>query len=115
RFCAAEALAYLGSPSSGEELARVVRQQPYLRAYALTALAWLDEAVCYVKLKELLEDDLDDEVRYGAFRALRSMDEREPAVSGETLNESFTVHAVPGGSKPFVHVSVTRRPEIVFF
>jgi hypothetical protein len=115
RFCAAESLAYLGSPSCGEELARVVRQQPYLRAYALTALASLDEAVCNVKLKELLHEDLDDEVRYGAFRALRTMDDREPAVAGERLGETFSLHTVPGGSKPFVHVSVARRPEIVFF
>ena len=37
RFCSAEALAYLGSPACADELARAVKQQPYLRAYALTA------------------------------------------------------------------------------
>src|SRR5207253_6587171 len=42
RFCAAEALAYLGSPSCGEELASVVQERPSLRAFALTAMASLE-------------------------------------------------------------------------
>ena len=37
RFSCAESLTYLGSPSGAEELARIVKQQPPLRAYALTA------------------------------------------------------------------------------
>src|SRR5262249_38997238 len=68
RFCAAEALAYAGSPSCGEELARLVEEQPALRAFCLTALASLDEAVCHVKLRELLQAP-SPETRYGAFRA----------------------------------------------
>ncbi len=93
RFCSAEALAYLGSPSCGEELARAVQEQPALRSYALTALASLDEAVSHVKLRELLSSN-STEARYGAFRALRALDEREPNVRGEELNESFWVHRV---------------------
>jgi hypothetical protein len=115
RFCTAEALAYLGSPASGDELAAAVEKQPNLRAYALTALASLDEAVSRVKLKELLESAGDDETRYGAFRALRTLDDTEPVVHGELLNESFWLHQVAGNTPPLVHISSTRRAEIVLF
>lgn len=114
RFCSAEALAYLDSPSCGDELALVVEKQPALRAFALTALASLDEAVSRVKLKELL-DSSDDETRYGSFRALRTLSENEPEVRGELLNESFWLHRVPGNTPPLVHISSTRRAEIVLF
>jgi hypothetical protein len=77
RFSSAESLSYLGSPSCGEELARTVIEQPMLRAFALTALASLDEAICQVKLREILYTCTDDETRYGAFRALRSLDEKK--------------------------------------
>ncbi len=114
RFCAAEALAYLGSPSCGEELARCVEKQPALRAFSLTALASLDEAVSHVKLRELLTSS-DAETRYGAFRALRALDERDPAVQGDLLNESFWVHRVAPTGEPLVHVSSRRRAEVVLF
>jgi hypothetical protein len=114
RFCASEALAYLGSPSCGDELALAVEKQPALRAFALTALASLDEAVSRVKLKELL-DASDDETRYGAFRALRTLSENEPEVRGELLNESFWLHRVAGNTPPLVHISSTRRAEVVLF
>jgi len=115
RFCCAEALAYLGSPACGEELARAVFTQPTLRAFGLTALASLDEAVCQVKLQELLAESTDDETRYGAFRALRTMDERNQAIRGEHLNESFWLHRVAPNTPGMIHVSTTRRAEIVLF
>jgi hypothetical protein len=115
RFCSAEALAYLGSPACGDELARVVRQQPYLRAFALTALASLDENVSNLRLKDLIEGNLDDETRYGAFRALRTLDEHDPLVHGELLNETFWLHQVARESPPLIHLSTTRRAEIVLF
>src|SRR5262249_41207572 len=45
RFTSAEALAYLGDPGCGEELAKAAEEQPALRAYALTAMASLDEGI----------------------------------------------------------------------
>jgi hypothetical protein len=114
RFCSAEALAYLGDPSCGEELARAVEDQPALRAFALTALASLDEGICHVKLNELLACE-SPEVRYGAFRALRALDESDPVVEGQLLNDSFWLHRVAPQSPPLVHLSTTRRPEIVLF
>jgi hypothetical protein len=114
RFCSAESLAYQGSPSCGAELARAVREQPALRSYGLTALASLDEAVCHVELRKLL-DSSSPETRYGAFRALRALDEREDAVQGEKLNESFWLHRVAPRSPSLVHLATNRRAEIVLF
>ncbi len=114
RFCSAEALAYLGEPICGEELARAVREQPALRAFSLTAMASLDEAVHHVELRKLLEVP-SAEARYGAFRALRALDEHEEAVQGELLNESFWLHQVAPGSPPLVHLSTRKRAEIVLF
>jgi hypothetical protein len=115
RFCAAEALAYLGSPSCAEVLAKAVAEEPALRAFGLTAMASLDEAVCHVKLRELLLSAKDDETRYGAFRALRALDERNSVVAGELLNESFWLHRVAPDTPGLVHISSTRRAEVVLF
>jgi hypothetical protein len=115
RFCSAEALAYLGSPACGEELAQVVVQYPILRVFALTALASLDEAICHIKLQELLHADLDDEARIGAFRALFALNPRDSLLHGELLNDSFWLHRVDPKGKPFVHVSTTKRAEVVLF
>lgn len=115
RFCSAEALAYLGEPLCAEELAHAVAQQPLLRAFGLTALASLDEAVCQLKLGDLLVNARDDETRYGAFRALRALDEHNRMVQGELLNDSFWVHRVAPGTPGLIHFSSTRRAEIVLF
>jgi hypothetical protein len=114
RFCAAEALAYLGSPSGAEELGRLARQQPRLRAYCLTALASLNESICRFKLTELLALP-SAETRYGAFRALLAMDDRDPDTHGELLNESFWVHRLAPHAPPLVHLAMGRRAEVVLF
>ncbi|MFM7538865.1 MAG: flagellar basal body P-ring protein FlgI [Planctomycetota bacterium] len=115
KFASAEALAYLGSPSCADELAKVIRDIPMLRAYSFTALASLDEAVCQIKLSELLASDLDDEGRYGAFRSLRALDEKNALVAGEHLGDAFWMHIVAPDTIPLVHVATSRRPEVVLF
>jgi hypothetical protein len=114
RFAAAEALAYLGSPSCGEELAKLTVEEPMLRAYCLTALASLDESVSYTHLRELMANS-SEQTRYGAFRALRALDERHESIRGELLNDSFYLHRVVPGSAPLVHLSTSQRAEIVIF
>jgi hypothetical protein len=113
RFAAAESLAYLGSPSCGEELAKQVVEQPFVQAFALTALASLNEAVCRVKLQEMLAANCP-ETRYGAWRALRALDDRDPLVEGEKCGE-FWVHSVARHSAPQIHLSMSKRPEVVLF
>jgi hypothetical protein len=115
RFASAESLAYLGNSAGAEELATIVQTQPYLVAYALTALASLDQKVSSMKLNEiLLKSDLP-EVRYGAFRALRTLDAKNETVAGEYLNDSFWLHHVAPQRQSLIHISGTKRPEIVLF
>jgi flagellar basal body P-ring protein FlgI len=114
RFCSAEALAYLGDPSCGEELACSIKEQPVLRAFSLTAMASLDEAVSHVELARLLAEP-SRETRYGAFRALRALDENAEVIRGERLNGSFWLHHVCPNSPPMVHISTRNRAEIVLF
>jgi flagellar basal body P-ring protein FlgI len=114
RFVAAEALAYLGDPLAAQELARAVENYPDLRAFGLAALASLDEAASRVELHRLLASPIP-EVRYGAFRALRALDEHDPAVQGELLADSFWLHRVMPNSEPLVHFSTTRRAEVLVF
>ncbi|HZV07979.1 MAG TPA: flagellar basal body P-ring protein FlgI [Gemmataceae bacterium] len=115
RFCSAEALAYLGDPDGGNELASAVAHSPLLRSFGLTAMASLDEAICHVRLAELLTTGVEDETRYGAFQALRTLDKQNKLVKGELLNESFWLHRVATQAAPLVHISSTRRAEIVIF
>jgi hypothetical protein len=115
RFCSAEALAYLDCSAGGEELGMDVAKQPLLRSFALTALASMDESVSHFQLRDLLTTSTDPETRYGAFRALRALDENDSLVKGEFLNESFWLHRVAPNAAPLVHVSTTQRAEIVLF
>jgi hypothetical protein len=95
-------------------LAQIVERQPALRAHCLTAMASLDEAICHIKLRELLSSR-SAETRYGAFWALWALDPRDEALQGELLNDSFWLHRGVGDGPPLVHVSITRRAEIVEF
>jgi Flagellar P-ring protein len=117
RFAAAEALAYLGRPSSSacaDELAKLAESHPSLRAFCLAALASYNEAASSVRLQALLASKEPD-VAYGAFRALRLLDERDPAVRGEKLNGSFWLHQVAPTAEPRAHYLTGRRPEVVLF
>jgi hypothetical protein len=114
RFTSAEALAYLGHPSCAEELGRAARH-PLFRAYALTALASLRESACQQQLAELTETAPDDETRYGAFRALLTLNPNHPTVAGEKVGGAFFLHKVAPEGSPLVHLSTTRRAEVVLF
>ena len=73
QFFSAEALAYLNDTAGVEVLGETVIRQPEFRAYALAALASLDQSASHMKLRKLM-DEPDVEVRYGAFNALRTLD-----------------------------------------
>jgi hypothetical protein len=115
RFCAAESLAYLGHASGAAVLGEAVQTQPFLRSYALAALASLDENVTRTTLERLMEAGVAHETRYGAFRALRALAPNEPLTRGELLNDSFWLHRVAKGSQPLVHVCTAKRAEVVLF
>lgn len=114
RFAAAEALAYLDCSAAGEVLGELAEDQPELRGYCLAALASLNESVSHVQLEKLLGSK-SSEARYGAFRGLLTLDERDPSVRGEFLNDAVWLHRVAPHTAPLVHLSTNRRPEIVEF
>ncbi|HWE34974.1 MAG TPA: flagellar basal body P-ring protein FlgI [Isosphaeraceae bacterium] len=140
RFFAAEALAYLGDESCVPELARTAVEREEFRAYALSALATVDEPVATIQLRKLM-DQPDPKVRYGAFNALRRQDPTDgflgrvrlaedepepqadnpmamplpPVRSRNRAPDPFALYIVDSDGPPMVHVSRARRPEIVVF
>lgn len=114
RFYAAEALAYLDESDAAEPLAEAARNQPAFRVFALTALSAMDDYLAYEQLRELL-DVPSAETRYGAFRALCAMRADDPLVAGENLGEQFSYHVLETAGPPMIHVTRSRRPEVVLF
>lgn len=114
QFFAAEALAYLDRHEAAEPLGRAARDHPAFRVFALTALSAMDDYAAYEQLQGLL-DSRSAETRYGAFRALWAMNPTDPLVLGERLGGQFSYHVLDTGGPPMIHVTRTRRPEIVLF
>jgi hypothetical protein len=114
RFAAAEALAYLGNTAAAEPLARLAAEHPALQAYALTALAVLDDALGMSKLEDLLAAK-EPELRYGAFRALREVDPTGDLVRGAWARRAFVIHEVRTAGPSLVHLLTEGRSEIVLF
>jgi len=114
RFAAAEALAYLGQTFAAEPLCRSAAEHSALQAYALTALAALDDALGMSKLEELMTAK-EPELRYGAFRALREVDPTGPLVRGEWARRAYIIHDVASGGPSLVHLLSEGRAEVVLF
>jgi hypothetical protein len=114
RFASATALAYLGSTSGIEELARLAERYDSLRGQCLTALAGFDEAMSATRLSEMMASP-KPQLRYGAFRALLALNEANPDLRGEFLNDAYWLHHVAADAPSMVHISTSRRAEIVLF
>lgn len=114
RFHAAVALAYLGEPSGVTVLQEAVAEEPAFRVFALTAMAAIDESETHVALRELM-DSPSAETRYGAFRALTTLDRNDPFVRGVPLNDQFLFHVVDTSGPPMVHVTHRKKSELVLF
>lgn len=114
RYAAAEALAYLGSTAGVGELARLAEQHPALRTHCLLALASLDDGVSADRLAELMSHP-DPALRYGAFVALWSSNDRHPAAAGKHVRKAFWLHQVAPNTRPLVHLNGSRRAEVVLF
>ncbi len=115
RFHAATSLAFLGDTSASKVLADLARDEPAFRVYALGALRILTNDIesesC---LRELLNVS-SVETRYGAFNALFQRNPYDRVIRGENLGNQFSYHGVATNGPPFVHVSNSRRPEVVLF
>jgi len=145
RFFAAESLAYLDDPVGAGALAETAIQMPQFRAYALAALAAMDQNAAHLKLRNLMNEP-DIEVRYGAFNALRTLDPHDPslgrvrvldnprteeeqqddapdstaialasAAQRPRAEDPFALYIVDSEGPPVVHVSRSRRSEVVVF
>jgi flagellar basal body P-ring protein FlgI len=142
KFFTAEALAYLDDSSGVEVLAEAARLHPEFRLHALAALSATDEAAASVRLRDLMSE-ADPQVRYGAFDALRTADPTDPnlghvrvlvpdekpvdpyalQLSGDAppprpekqLEDPFDLYVVSSDGPPMVHVTRSRRREIVLF
>ncbi|WP_165075075.1 flagellar basal body P-ring protein FlgI [Paludisphaera rhizosphaerae] len=143
RFFSAEALAYLDQSSGVETLGKTAIELKQYRAYALAALAAMEDPAARAKLRHLM-DEPDIEVRYGAFNALRTLDptdamlgqvrildepprdEMEEDNGGDGMtaliqsrrarpDDPFSLYMVESDGAPVIHVSRSRRSEIVLF
>jgi flagellar basal body P-ring protein FlgI len=127
RYYSADALAYLGDGAGTQILADVARNEPAFRVFALAALTTLgtpEARECLVDLmvKPTREtaDGIEREVssaetRYGAFRALWTMDKNDEFIGGENMNDEFKLHVIPSDGEPMVHLTRFRVSEVVVF
>ena len=67
-----------------------------------------------MKLRELLDVD-SSETRYGAFRALTTLDKNDPFVRGRERIRTFRLHVLATGGPPMVHMTNEKKAEIVVF
>ena len=128
RFNSAMALTYLGKSDGIKTLGECAVQERAFRVYALAALSTLDEAETHLLLRDLMSAQKDEsgkiidsaEMRYGAFRALWTLDKRDPYLNGEVLKDSsdhelFSLHTIPATGEPMIHLTHHWRSEIVLF
>ncbi|MCL2709419.1 MAG: flagellar basal body P-ring protein FlgI [Planctomycetaceae bacterium] len=119
RFHAATSLAYLGDGTSAKILAEIVRAEPAFRVFALNALSVMkNDLDAEFHLQELLHVP-DGEIRYGAFRALKSRNPTDRTIRGEIMGDptkgQFSYHGINTQAPPMVHITAQRTPEIVLF
>jgi flagellar basal body P-ring protein FlgI len=145
RFFSAEALAYLNDTSGVEVLGETAIRQPEFRAYTLAALASLDQSASHMKLRKLMDEpDIELRYgAFNALRTLDPTDsylghvrvlndpkpEEDEDQGGDSMameiasasrrrlrpNDPFALYLVDSEGPPLVHVSHTRRTEIVVF
>ena len=114
RFYAAESLAYLDDTDASEALFEAARDERAFRWRALAALSTLNSFQAEESLEKLMNSS-SAETRYGAFRALRERNPRDPLVRGELLDKKFRYHVVGTTDESMIHFSRSRRAEIVVF
>lgn len=129
RFNAAVALAYLGQAEAVPVLGEAAVSERAFRVYALAALSTIDEGEAHLLLRKLTNAQTDEagkitdsaELRYGAFRALWTLDKRDPYLNGDMMKEAssdrelFALHTLPTTGEPIIHLTQHRRSEIVLF
>lgn len=129
RFNSAVALAYLGQAEAVSVLGEAAVKERAFRVYALAALSTLDDGEAHLLLRKLTNAQTDSdgkttdsaELRYGAFRALWTLDKSDPSLNGEMMKEPnsdrelFALHTLATTGEPIIHLTQHRRSEIVLF
>jgi len=114
RFYSAEALGYLDQAEAAPLLAEAAKGESAFRWHALTALTAMDHVASYDALNELMHVK-SIETRYGAFRALRTRNPKDPVTRGEVLDTKFAYHVLATSGEPLIHLTRSKRPEVVLF
>ena len=114
RFYAAEALAYLDAAEASSHLGAAALHEPAFRSRAFLALGAMSGVEAHDQLTELLHV-ASAETRYGAFQSLQKMNPGDPTLGQEVLDSRLYFHEIASTGEPMIHVSRSRRPEIVVF
>lgn len=114
RFFSAEALAYLDRHEAAAVLGQIAANSPAFRVFALTALSTMNYRAAYDQLTSLLNSS-SAETRYGAFRALWAMNPKDPLVADDPAVKAFSYHVLDTQGPSMVHLTRSRRAEIVLF
>ncbi len=129
RFHSATALAYLEDPDGLKTLSDAARDERAFRVFALSAMATVDDAESHLLLRDLMNEN-SAETRYGAFRSLWTLDQRDPFITGERMSRpesdkteltrhekraTWMLHVLQTQGDPMVHTTFRTRPEIVLF
>lgn len=123
QFHSATALAYLEVPDGIAVLKQAALKERAFRVFSFAALSTLPDPQSHIVLRELMSAQADDqgkildsaETRYGAFRALWTLDEHDPYIEGEYINQEFHLHPLDTKGEPMVHITHRKRSEIVLF
>ncbi|MBW3543475.1 MAG: flagellar basal body P-ring protein FlgI [Planctomycetes bacterium] len=114
RFHTASALAYLGDAAGIPALAEAAREEPAFRVFAFAAMAAVESAEANMALRELL-NGTSAETRYGALRALTTLDPNDPFIRGEKLNDEFMLHVLDVEGEPMIHLTRRLKAEVAVF
>ncbi|MFO1095413.1 MAG: flagellar basal body P-ring protein FlgI [Planctomycetaceae bacterium] len=114
RFHAAQALAYQGHSDCAKALGEAADKEPAFRVFALAALAAVGGTDAIVELSKLLDHE-SMETRYGAVRALSTINEDEPLIGGERAERGWMLRVVESKGAPMIHVTERLKEEIVVF
>jgi hypothetical protein len=115
RFYSAEALAYMRKPEVGPVLAEFARNDPKKRPAAIKALASMGSDLEATENLLPLMASGDPDLRYGAFWALWRRMPDHPAIRAWSQGTYPYHYHVLSFSEPLVHVTTSRRTEIVLF
>lgn len=114
RFHAATALAYLGDDSGVEVLGNAAAKDRALRVWAFLAMTALDGGQAIPELVTLLDSE-SVETRYGAIRALTTIDPDHPAIQGREITDQCVLRIVRSTGEPLVHLTKSQKCEITVF